>query len=142
MPEEATTPDLVGLTRLAFEAANRRDLDAVIDFYASDAVFEGRMAGDTFEGRVAIRSFLEDWFGTYEELELKLEDVRDLGRGVVFAVVAQEGVPAGSAGQGRLWQREGWLFIWERGLIARHAALDTDIDEARAAAEALAESRA
>ena len=141
MPEEATTPDLLELTRLAFEAANRRDLDAVISFYASDAVFEGRMGGDNFEGRVAIRSFLEDWFGAYEELELKLEDVRDLGSGVVFAVVFQEGVLAGSAGPGRVWQREGWAFLWERGLIALHAVLDTDIDEARAAAERLAESR-
>ena len=141
MPEEATTPDLVELTRRAFEAANRRDLDAVIGFYASDAVFEGRMGGDNFEGRVAIRSFLEDWFGAYEELELKLEDARDLGSGVVFAVVFQEGVLAGSAGHGRVSQREGWVLLWERGLIARHAALDTDIDEARATAEALAESR-
>ena len=142
MPEEAKTPDLVELTRVAFEAANRRDLDAVISFYASDAVFEGRMrAGDTFEGRVAIRNFLEDWFGAYEELELKLEDARDLGSGVVFAVVFQEGVLAGSAGHGRVSQREGWVLLWERGLIARHAALDTDIDEARATAEALAESR-
>src|SRR4029079_5369287 len=94
-----------------------------------------------YEGRVAIRSFLENWFSAYEELEFELEDVRDLGSGVVFAVVAQEGVPAGSAGQGRVGQREGWVLLWERGLIARHAALSTDIDEARAAAEALAESR-
>src|SRR5215216_6996703 len=105
MPEEATTPDLVEITRRAFEAANRRDLDAVISFYASDAVFEGRMrAGDTFEGRAAIRSFLEDWFGAYEELEFKLEDVRDLSNGVVFAVVAQDGLPVGSAGHGHFQQ--------------------------------------
>jgi uncharacterized protein (TIGR02246 family) len=140
MPEEATTPDVVELTRVAFEAANRRDLDAVISFYAPDAVFEGRIAGDNYEGRVAIRSFLENWFGAYEELEFELEDVRDLGSGVVFAVVVQEGVPAGGAGHGRVGQREGWVFVWERGLIARHAALSTDIDEARAAAEAVAES--
>ena len=138
MPEEAKTPDLVELTRVAFEAANRRDLDAVISFYASDAVFDGRLGGDTFEGRAAVRGFLEDWFGGYEELEFKLEEVRDLGSGVVFVVVFQEGVPAGSAGHGHVWQREGWVFVWERGLIARHAVLDTDIDEARAAAEALA----
>ena len=141
MPEEHTTPDLVELLRLAIEAANRRDLDAVIGFYASDAVFEGRGAGDTFEGQVAIRNFLEGWFGAYEELAFKLEDVRDLGSGVVFAVVVQEAVLAGSAGHGRVGQREGWFFVWERGLIARHATLYTDIDEARAAAEALAESR-
>jgi hypothetical protein len=99
------------------------------------------MAGDTFEGRVAIRGLLEDWFGAHEELELRLEDVRDLGSGVVFAVVVQEGVPAGGAGHGRVRQREGWVFLWERGLIARLATLYADIDEGRAAAEALAESR-
>jgi len=140
MPEEATTPDLLELTRLAFEAANRRDLDAVISFYAPDAVFEGRIAGDNYEGRAAIRSFLENWFSAYEELEFKPEDVRNLGNGVVFAVVVQEGAPAGSAGHGNFRQREGWVFLWERGLIARLST--QDIDVGRAAAERLAESRA
>jgi ketosteroid isomerase-like protein len=140
MSEESTTPDLVELTRRAVEAANRRDLDAVIGFFASDTVFEGRGVGATFEGRAAFRSFLEDWFGTYEELEFKLEEVHDLDNGVVFAVVVQEGALAGSAGHGHFRQREGWVFLWERGLIAR---LSThDIDMARAAAERLAESRA
>jgi uncharacterized protein (TIGR02246 family) len=139
MPEESTTPDLVELVRRTSEAANRRDLDAVIRFFASDAVFAGRAVGPTFEGRAAIRSLLEDWFGAYEELEFKLEDARALGDGVVFAVVVQEGVPAGSAGHGHFRQREGWVFLWERGLIAR---LSThDIDEARTAAERLAEER-
>ena len=140
MSEESTTPDLVELTRRAFEAANRRDLDAVIGFFASDAVFEGRAVGPIFEGRAAIRSTFEDWFGTYEELEFKLEDVRNLGNGVVFAVVGQEGAPAGSAGHGHFRQREGWVFLWERGLIARLSTYD--IDAANAAAERLAESRA
>ena len=91
MSQESTTPDLVELTRLAFEAANRRDLDAVIGFCASDTVFEGRDGWNNLRGRAAIRSFLEDWFGAYEELEFKPEDVRNLGNGVVFAVVVQEG---------------------------------------------------
>jgi uncharacterized protein (TIGR02246 family) len=138
--QESTTSDLVELTRRAFEAANRRDLDAVISFFASDTVFEGRDGWNNLRGRAAFRSFLEDWFGAYEELEFKLEDVRNLGNGVVFAVVVQEGALAGSAGHGHFQQREGWVFLWERGLIAR---LSThEIDVARAAAERLAESRA
>jgi hypothetical protein len=72
MSEESTTPDLVELVRRQFEAGNRRDLDAVTSSFAPDAVFEGRVVGDHFEGRAAIRSFLEDWFGTFEELELGL----------------------------------------------------------------------
>ncbi len=137
--EESTTPDLVELLRRAFEAANRRDLDAVASSFAEDATFDGRVVGDHFEGRAAIRSFLEDWFGTYEELEIGLEEVRDLGNGIVFAVVAQNGRPAGSAGY--LRQREGWVFVWVGGLIARLTTSYGDIDEARAAAERLAEER-
>ena len=137
MSEESTTPDLVELMGRTFEAANRRDLDAVASSFAEDAVFDGRAAGALFEGRAAIRRFLEDWFGAYEELEVGLEEVRDLGNGVVFAVVTQNARPAGSAGH--LRQREGWVFVWVRGLIARLTTYD--IDEARAAAECLAEER-
>ncbi len=137
MSDESTTPDLVELVQRAIEAANRRDLDAVITSFAPDAVFEGRGLGDIFEGRPALRSFLENWFGTYEELEFGLEEVRDLGNGVVFAVVVQNGRPVGSAGH--LRQREGWVFVWVRDLIARLSI--SEIDEARASAERLAEER-
>jgi SnoaL-like domain len=77
----------------------------VASSFAEDATFHGRGVGGPFEGRAAIRSMLEE-FGTYEELEFGLEEVRDLGNGVVFAVVVQNGRPAGSAGD--LRQREGW----------------------------------
>jgi len=137
MSEESTTPDPVELLGRAVEAANRRDLDAAASSFAEDATFDGRALGDHFQGRAAIRSFLEDWFGTYEELEFGLEEVRDLGNGVVFAVVVQNGRPAGSAGH--LRQREGWVFVWVRGLIARLTI--SEVDEARAAAERLAQER-
>ncbi len=135
MAEDSTTPDLVELARAAFEAASRRDLDAVAGSFAEDATFDGRALGDHFEGRAGIRSFIEGWWGTYEELEFGLEEVRDLGNGVVFAVVVQNGRPAGGAGH--LRQREGWVFVWVRGLIARLTVLE--VDEARDAAERLAE---
>jgi uncharacterized protein (TIGR02246 family) len=137
MSEESTTPDLVELMGRAFEAANRRDLDAAASSFAEDATFDGRALGDHFAGRTAIRSFLEEWFGAYEELEYGLEQVRDLGNGVMFAVVVQNGRLAGSTGH--LRQREGWVFVWVRGLIARLAIYE--VDEARAAAERLGEER-
>jgi uncharacterized protein (TIGR02246 family) len=137
MAEESTNPDLLELVGRAFEAANRRDLDAAASSFAEDAIFDGRALGDRFEGRAAIRSFLEDWFGTYEELEFVPEEVRDLGNGVMFAVVVQNGRPAGSGGH--LRQREGWVFVWVRGLIARLTI--SEVDEARAAAECLAGER-
>ena len=137
MPEESTTPDLLELVGRALEAANRRDLDAVAGSFGEDAIFDGRGLGDRFEGRAAIRSFLETWFGTYEGLEFGLEEVRDLGNGVVFAVVVQNGRPAGSAGH--LRQREGWVIVWVRDLIARLTI--SEVDEGRATAERLAGER-
>ena len=136
MTAESTTPDPVELVGRAFEAANRRDLDAVASSFAEDATFDGRALGDHFQGRAAIRSFVEEWFGAYEELAYRFEEVRDLGNGVVFTVVVQDGRPAGSAGH--LRQREGWVFVWVRGLIARLTI--SEVDEARAAAERLGES--
>ena len=93
--------------------------------------------GTTSRGGRPFCSFIEDWFGTYEELEFGLEEVHDLGNGIVFAVVIQDGRPVGSAGHVR--QREGWVYVWVGGLIARFTV--SDIDEARAAAERLAEER-
>jgi ketosteroid isomerase-like protein len=137
MSEEPTTPDPVECVRRQFEALNRRDIDAVMSSVAVDAVLEGRALGDIFEGHAAIRAFVEAWFGMYEELEYKLEEVHDVGNGVAFAVVLQEARPAGIAGH--VHQREGWVYDWAGGLLARLSI--SDIDEARAAAERLAESR-
>ena len=137
MSEESTTPDLVELVRRQAEAANRRDLDAVMSSFAPDAVFHGRVVGDHYEGRAAIRGMLEEWFGSYEELEFGLEEVRDLGNGVVFAVIVQNGRLVSSAGHVR--QREGWVYVWLGGLIARLTTYE--LDEGRAAADRLAEER-
>jgi ketosteroid isomerase-like protein len=137
MSEESTAPDLVAGVRRQFEAGNRRDINAVISCFAVDAVLEGRALGDCFEGQAAIRGFVEGWFGMYEELEFELEEVHDVGNGVVLAVVLQEARPAGSAGHVR--QREGWVYVWAGGSIARLTIFE--VDQARAAADRLAEQQ-
>ena len=139
MSQESTTPDLVGLWQEAADAVDRRNFDAAMRVFAPDAVWEVQPLGISHRGAPAIRSFLEEWLGSYEDYEYDHEEGLDLGNGVVFAVVVQEAVPAGSAGHGHFRQREGWVFLWERGLIARLSAYDPD--EARAAAERLAEER-
>ena len=138
MPEESTTPDPVELTRLAFEAVNRRDIDAVMSFFAPDAVFDGR-EWNRYEGRAAIRGFLDDWFGSFAELRMEVEEFVVLDDRVVLAVVNQEGRPVGVDGQ--VHQREGWAICWSAdGLLVR-LSTHPDIDEARSAAERLADSR-
>jgi ketosteroid isomerase-like protein len=135
--QESTTPDLVELVRKQAEDANRRDLDAVMNVFAEDATLDGRGAGNFSEGRAAIRRFVEGWFDAYEELHFEFEEVSHLGNGVVFAVCIQDARLVGSPSHIR--QREDWVYIWARGLIARLTTYD--VDEGRAAAERLAEER-
>jgi ketosteroid isomerase-like protein len=66
--EESTTPDLEELGDRFLEAANRRDLDSMVSFFAPDAVLENAGALGAFEGGAAIRGFWQDWFASYEEL--------------------------------------------------------------------------
>ena len=122
--------------RKQLEALDRRDLDGVMNSVAEDSVLEGRVE-NFLEGRAAIRRFLEDWFRAWEELDFELEEVSDLGGGVVFAVVIQDGRPVG--GDGHVRQREGWVYLCVGGSIARLTT--SDVDQARAAAERLAQER-
>jgi ketosteroid isomerase-like protein len=139
MPEESTTADLVELQKRFTEAAHRRDLDAIMAFYAPDAVYDmSPMGMGVFEGQAAARGFLEDWFASYEEYEFEAEEILDLGNGVVFRVLIQKGRPVGSSGEVEL--RYAAVAVWEDGKIARMTNY-TDIDEARAVAERLAEER-
>jgi ketosteroid isomerase-like protein len=135
MTEEYNTPDPVELVRKQLEALDRRDLDGVMSNVAEDAVLDGRV--DSFEGRAAIRGFLDDWFRAWEELDFELEEASHLGGGVVFAVVIQDGRPVG--GDGHVRQREGWVYLCVGGSIARLTA--SEVDQARAAAERLAQER-
>jgi ketosteroid isomerase-like protein len=136
--DESTTPDLVERSREMLEAANGGDFDAVLSFYAPDAVWESWMVGDPFKGRAAIRDRIEDWLGVFEALEFEIEEIFDLGRGVVFAVVRQDARPVGSAAH--VSTREAWVVVWEQGMIVRRVTF-ADIEQGRAAAERAVESR-
>ena len=138
MADESTTPDLVELTRRAVECASRGDLDAVMGFFAPDAVWESWRVGETFEGRAAIRERFEDWHGVFEDLNFEIREILELGNGVVFAVVHQDARPIGSAVH--VEAQEGWVVVWEEDLIVRRSAF-VEPAEARAAAERLAEER-
>ncbi len=138
MREESTTPDLLDLSRRATEAANTRDVDALMSFYAHDAVWEAMTGLGTHEGAAEIRRFFEDWLGAYEEFEVEVEEILDVGNGVSFTAVVQRGRPVGSTGRVQL--RYATTSIWVDGLIARQTN-HIDIDEARATAERLAEER-
>ena len=139
MSEESTTPDLVALVRRSIQAANDRDIDWALTFFAPDAVWDMSPLGmGTFGGIEAIRGFFEDWLGAYEEYAMEAEEIVDLGNGVAFAVLLQKGRLVGSSGEVHL--RYASAGVWANGLLTRLTS-HGDIDAARAAAERLAEER-
>jgi ketosteroid isomerase-like protein len=140
MSGDPTSSTPLELTRRSFEAADSGDYDWMMSFYGTDSVFDMSPWGlGTYEGLVAIRAFFKDWIGSFEEFEMKLEEMVDLGSGVVFAVARQTALSAGSSAPLRL--RHAAVAVWENG-IAVAITNYPDLEQARTVAEELASSRA
>jgi ketosteroid isomerase-like protein len=137
MADEAAAPDLVERTRKAFDAASRGELDVAMSLFAPGAVYVTERFG-RFVGRAAIRGYFEDWFGSFDNLTVELKEVLDLGNGVIFAPQVVTGRPAGSSVEVQL--RNAAVYKFVDGLIVE-ATTHVEVDEARAAAERLAEER-
>jgi ketosteroid isomerase-like protein len=138
MPTEHTTSTALEQARRSFEAADSGDYEWMISFYGPQSVFDMSPWGlGTYEGLAAIRAFFEDWIGSFDAFEMKLEEIEDLGHGVVFAVAVQDALPAGS--QHRMHLRHAAVSVWEDGIIQRVTNYPK-IDEARVIAHELADS--
>jgi ketosteroid isomerase-like protein len=132
------TSTALELTRRLFAAANDSDYDAILDWFGPESVWDVSNWGlGSHSGLVAIRHSLEGWMGGFDEYEVVLEELTDLGNGVIFAVATQYGRAANS---GRVELRYAPLFLWNEGLVARVTHY-RDIDQGRGAAEELAASR-
>jgi ketosteroid isomerase-like protein len=139
MREESTTSELVERWRRSFSAFNSGDVDAALSLWGPDPVWDlSPMGLGVYEGLPAIRDFWEDWVDAYEEWKAEAEEMLDLGNGVTLAVVIQKGRPVGSSGDVGL--RYAAVGVWAEDVIVRITNYG-DIDEARAAAERLADSR-
>ncbi|HME05127.1 MAG TPA: nuclear transport factor 2 family protein [Solirubrobacteraceae bacterium] len=140
MPEESTTPDLVERALAMFAAGDRGDIDAAIRFYAPDVVWEMVGSGICIDGAEALRDFMQDWFNRYDDYQWRTEQALDMGNGVVLVVYVDSGRPGGSTFT--VQERGVAVIEWTGGMIVRVTDFDYDeIDEARAAAERLAQER-
>jgi len=141
MPEESTTPDLVELVRSMFESMDRDfDFDAIAGFAVPEVVWDlSDMGLGIYEGIAACREFIEDYWAIWEDHHHKIEEILDLGTGVVFVALWEDGRPIGS--DSRVHARQGDVFEFAGGKIIR-TTFYTDPDEARAAGERLAQERA
>ena len=140
MAEESTTPDLEESVRRTIEALNRRDFAAALSLYAPDVVVElvSVLEGGPLIGHEALRKFWRDLTESFQDFEFQGEDFNNLGSGLTFGVLVQRGRPHGS--DRFIETRMGVVATWRDGRIA-HARMYQDVDEARAAAERLAQER-
>jgi ketosteroid isomerase-like protein len=139
MRDELRTADPLETVRRSFDAVRRRDFDGAVAPFSPNGVWDMSPLGlGVREGHQAIRAFVAEWIAAYEDFQLALAEIRDLGNGVTFLVAIQRGRPVGSAGSVEL--RYATVSTWADGLIERSTNY-TDIDEARTAAESLAEQR-
>jgi ketosteroid isomerase-like protein len=137
MSEASTTPDLVARVRGILDAANREDWDAILAFYAPEAVWDTDGMG-TFEGPAAIRGFWEDWWGSYEHLQIDVVEIGEIGDGVVLAGFHFQGAPKGTTAEAQTYIA--LVYEWVHGTVMRVTTY-FDISEGRAAAERLAQER-
>src|SRR6478609_4392699 len=87
MPQQPATSSALDLTRRCFEAGNSGDFDALMLFFGPDSVWDVSAWGlGSHTGRPAIRAFFGDWIGSLDEYELQVEELVDLGNGIVLAV--------------------------------------------------------
>lgn len=101
-----------------FAAHNRGDLDALVEFYDPDAVFETLLLG-THRGNEAIRMIYEENQKTLAGYDVEPEELIDAGDKVV-AVVKMVG--AGSASRISLDEGFAFVFTMRNGRCVREQA--------------------
>jgi ketosteroid isomerase-like protein len=140
MPDRSPDADVVGLTRAFCSAGG--SVEEEMGFYGPDPVYDVSPMGiGVFQGRAAIRRFLADWMSSYDGYQEDMQEVIDFGNGVAFAAVRESGRPTGGAVDTRTHSTFGFVIVWIDGKIARITAYP-EINDARAAAERLADERA
>ncbi len=140
MSEEPGTSDLVELTRRQFGFARVGDWDGVLSFYGPDTNWDMTPGGlGKYNGPAALRRFFVEWTVSYKEWDIELEEVHDLGDRMILAVALTRGRP----GRGAAWVELRFATIarWSVGGRVARITSYTDIGEARAAADRLAQER-
>ena len=139
MVEESATPDLVDSTHQLRRLLNSRDLDAVADLFAVGSVWDASRWGlGSHEAPDSLRRFLQDWIGSFDVYELTIQEIQDLGNGIVFAVFLHAADLQGSRGALRV--QSSAVLEWRAGQLVGLTSYP-DRDEARAVAERLAEKQ-
>jgi ketosteroid isomerase-like protein len=101
VPEDVLTATTIKVVHELEEALNRRDIDAFMALITDDCVFENTSPapdGGRYEGRSAIRTFLEEFFQATPSIAFKTEDLFASGNRCVVRWVFHWSNSAGEHG--------------------------------------------
>ena len=101
VPENVLTATTIKVVQELEEALNRRDVDAFMALITDDCVFENTSPppdGERYEGRIAIRTFLEDFFHATPYIDFQTEDLFASGNRCVVRWVFHWSNTAGENG--------------------------------------------
>jgi ketosteroid isomerase-like protein len=114
----------VELLHHAFDAFNRRDLDAFLALCDPDVEFISYLArvegGEPYRGHDGVRDWWERLLAVYPDFKAEIEDVRDLGdRTIMRARVHGHGLESDAPMDQTMWQVAeyrhgrtiGWRFV-------------------------------
>jgi ketosteroid isomerase-like protein len=113
--------DPIEVIREQFAATNARDFQRAMDLYADDVVLvveQGFLITGTFEGREAVGEWFGDWFRAFgHDYHFDIEELRDLGGGVVYLYASYGGTGRTSGAEVR--DSRHYLYRVEDALITR-----------------------
>jgi ketosteroid isomerase-like protein len=107
--------------RAQFAATNDRDFARAMTYYAPHVVLvveEGFLNTGRFEGKEAVGEWYGDWFRAFgPDYRFQIEELRDLGGGVVYMFATYKG--SGRASGAEVRDQRAYLYRVERGKITR-----------------------
>jgi SnoaL-like protein len=83
------------------EAFNRGDFDGALAFFDPEVAADhsARVGGAIGHGREELRRIVTEWAGAFTELHVDIEEIRDLGAGLVLQVTLHRGRGKGSGAE-------------------------------------------
>jgi ketosteroid isomerase-like protein len=125
----------VEIAKLAMDGFNRNDADAVMEFTTSDVewfpAMPGTIEGDSYLGREAVETYIEEGRDIWEEIRIDAEEFRDLGDRALL-LGRMEGLGRGSGA--RVTTPYAMVFDFRGNKISRVRSF-LDHDEALRAAD-------
>lgn len=112
--------DVAAITRQAFDALNRRDIDAFVALLDPEVEFSSLVAeaeGTTFRGPEGVRAWWEHVVGSLGGIHFEPVEIRGLDEGTVLTQVRASGEVAGVTVEQTMWQigitRDGRPVWWQ-----------------------------